>query len=104
MALCATDFESYVGFQQQAERYRYQLAQAMNELQMKYISNRKPGPEDKPYTISHNHWKEIPDFTPQQASIGIALIHEAGSMLALLLWSILSVILLIRLSKKAKAV
>jgi len=104
MALSGTDFESYVVFQQEAERYRYQLAQAMNELQMKYISNKKTGPDDKPYAISHEHWKEIPDFKPQYPTTGIALKHVAGSMLALLLWGILSIALLIRLSKKAKAI
>jgi ABC-2 type transport system permease protein len=104
MALSGTDFESYVAFQQEAEEYRYQLAQAMNELQMKFISNQKLGPDDKPYTISHEHWKALPDFKPQQATIGTALRHEAGSVLALVMWSILSVLFLIRLSKKAKAV
>jgi len=35
MALSGTDFSSYVHFQNQAEAYHYQLAQTMNELQMK---------------------------------------------------------------------
>jgi ABC-2 type transport system permease protein len=104
MALSGTDFESYVSFQQEAESYRYQLAQAMNELQMKFISNEKPGPNDKPYIISQKHWKEFPDFKPQHQSIGAALRNELGSILSLALWTIVSVALIIRLSKKAKAI
>ena len=42
MAMAGSDFESYINFQQQAEAYRYSLAQRMNELQTKYISNAKP--------------------------------------------------------------
>lgn len=104
MALSGTDFESYVVFQQEAERYRYQLAQTMNELQMKFISNEKLGPNDKPYSISHEHWKEVPDFKPQHLSVGAALHNEVGSILSLVFWTLLSIALIIRLSKKAKAI
>jgi len=41
MAICGTDFESYTNFQKQSEKYRYALAQKMNELQIKYISPKK---------------------------------------------------------------
>ena len=104
MALSGTDFESYVMFQQEAERYRYELAQAMNELQMKFISNRKLGADDKPYTISREHWKDVPDFKPQHPGIRDALRHQAGSILALVLWSVLTVAFILFLSKKAKAI
>jgi ABC-2 type transport system permease protein len=104
MALSGTDFESYVAFQQEAEEYRYQLAQAMNELQMKFISNQKLGPDEKPYTISHEHWKELPDFKPKNPGIGVALRHAGTSILALLLWGALSIVFIILLSRKAKAI
>lgn len=104
MALSGTDFESYVAFQQEAERYRYQLAQTMNELQMKFISNEKLGPNDKPYTISHEHWKEFPDFKPQHLRVDTALHNELGAILSLTLWTALSIVLVIRLSKEAKAI
>jgi ABC-2 type transport system permease protein len=104
MALSATDFESYVAFQQEAEDYRYRLAQTMNELQMKFISNEKLSPDDKPYTISHEHWKRFPDFKARHPSIGAALRHEVGSILALLLWGALSIVFIIVLSGKAKAI
>ena len=104
MALSGTDFESYVAFQQQAETYRYRLAQEMNELQMELISNTAPGPGDQPQVISRDHWKEFPDFQPQFISIRSALRSEALSILALLAWSIASVGLMAYLSNKAKAI
>ena len=59
MAFTGTDFESYIAFQKEAEDYRYQLAQTMNALQIELIGNKKPGPNDKPYTISRDHWKDF---------------------------------------------
>lgn len=104
MALCGTDFASYVSFQEQAEAYRYRLAQEMNELQMKYISNAKQGPNDKPYAITSEHWKQFPDFKYQFATIGNVLNSEAWSIVSLLVWSLLLFVLIIILSGKMKAI
>lgn len=104
MSLAGTDFESYQFFQHQAESYRYQLAQKMNELQMEFISNSKLGPTDKPYAISHQHWKEFPDFTHQFVSAGIALQNERVPVAALAGWSVLSFLLIFYVSKNAKTV
>lgn len=104
MTLSGTDFGSYVAFQKQAEAYRYQLAQEMNELQMELISNKKPGPDDLPQIISQDHWKAFPDFQHQLISPRSALRSESLSIIALLAWSIVSVGLIIYLSKKAKAI
>lgn len=104
MAFSGTDFESYVCFQKQAEAYRYQLAQKMNALQMEYISNVKLGPDDKPYTISHEHWKGLPDFKHQFITTRAVLRNEAWSIVALFAWSVGSFALIIKLSKKAKTI
>lgn len=104
MALTATDFESYVAFQKEAEDYRYKLAQKMNELQMQFISNRKPGPNDRPYVISRDHWKEFPDFEPKFNSIGVALRAELWSVACLLTWCIISLLLITGIAKKVKAI
>ncbi len=104
MSLSGTDFESYISFQNQAEGYRYTLAQEMNELQMKFISNAKPAPGDKPITISNEHWKEFPDFKHQFVDTGTSLQNESLSIAALICWSIVSLTLILYLSKKAKAV
>lgn len=104
MALAGTDFESYVTFQKETEDYRYQLAQTMNELQIKLISNRKPGPNDKPYSISRDHWKNFPDFKPRFNGIAAALRSEVWSVISLSGWSVLSILLISRVAKNAKAI
>jgi ABC-2 type transport system permease protein len=86
MALSGTDYATYADFQQQAERYRYDLAQHLNELQIKYISNKKLGPNDNPYTISRANWEAMPDFTYQPLSVGATLMQSWRSLLALVVW------------------
>jgi ABC-2 type transport system permease protein len=104
MALSGTDFSSYVHFQNQAEAYRYQLAQTMNELQMKYIGNETPKPGEKSPSISRAHWQEFPDFIYRFQSVRSAIQREAWSIAALLLWGAASVILTIIVSGKIKAI
>lgn len=87
MALSGTDYASYVDFQRQAERYRYDMAQKLNELQIRLISNTKPGRTDKPHRIDRNHWQEIPDFTYQPPGVAGVFEHEATSLLAFAGWA-----------------
>lgn len=90
MTLAKTDFESYVSFQQQAEDYRYQLAQTMNGLQMKYISSSRPsGSEGQVHVVSREHWKAFPDFNYQFPSQRASLQHSYPLWLALGAWSML---------------
>jgi ABC-2 type transport system permease protein len=104
MALTGADFASYRDFQDQAETYRYQLAQRLNTLQMEHISNRKPGPEDKPYTISSRYWKDLPDFDYQFRGSGFVLQNEVLSVVALLFWIGLLLLLLFTVTKRFKAI
>lgn len=105
MALAGTDFESYANFQKQAESYRYQLAQKMNELQMKYISAKKvSGSEGKVHVVDKAEWKAFPDFEHQQFSLNAVFSNEMISIFSLILWTGLLVFLTIYLSRKAKAI
>ncbi|MEM7372460.1 MAG: DUF3526 domain-containing protein [Bacteroidota bacterium] len=105
MAISASDFESYVDFQQQAESYRYQLAQRMNELQMKYISTKKiSGSEGKVHVVNRAEWKAFPDFHHHNLPLRFAIRNEALSLLSILLWTFLSIGALMHLSRKAKAI
>jgi ABC-2 type transport system permease protein len=103
MALTGSDFASYMNFMDQAETYRYHLAQRMNALQMQYISNEKLGEKDKPYSISRAHWEEMPDFKYQFQNSGVIFRQEQLSIAALLFWLILPVTLLFTLTSKFKA-
>lgn len=104
MAMSGTDFQSYVRFQQQTEAFRYCLAQHMNDLQIKLVSNKKLSPTDKPYSISSAHWKAFPDFSYQGLTPAAAIGGEALSVVALLFWAVLLVVVVVALSKKLKAV
>lgn len=86
MALSGTDYASYVDFGQQAEQYRYDMAQKMNALQVEFISNQKPGPTDKPARIDHKHWEEVPQFSYRSPGVGAVLRDEWLSLLALVFW------------------
>ncbi len=86
MALSGTDYASYIDFQRQAEQYRYNMAQKMNGLQINYISNRKPGPTDKPLLVDKTHWNDVPDFVYTPPGLAKVLTQNAGSLLAVGCW------------------
>lgn len=88
MALSGTDYITYADFQEQAEQYRYKMAQHMNALQVRYIPNKKLGPNDKPYAIDKTNWTSLPDFTYKPMSVGAILTHAWRSVLALFVWFI----------------
>jgi len=104
MGLSNTDYESYVDFQKQAEDYRYAMAQKMNGLQIKYISNKKPGPNDKPLTIGKEHWADVEEFHYEPKKIGTVLKNEIISIISIILWISLLFILVRIASKKLKAI
>ncbi|CAM3534634.1 ABC transporter permease [Flavobacterium chungbukense] len=104
MGLSNTDYESYVDFQKQAEDYRYKMAQKMNALQIKYISNKKPGPNDKPLTIGKEHWADVEEFHYEAKTIGTILKNEAVSIISIILWIAALIILIQIASKKLKAI
>lgn len=104
MALSSTDFASFTDFQKQAEQYRYHLAQEMNELQMKYISNEAKGSSDKKHILDKKHWQEVEEFTYKESSISLVLKNEWISFAAFLFWISLLTFLVIKLSKTLKAI
>ncbi len=105
MIMSATDFSSYIDFQKQADDYRYQLAQTMNELQMEYISpKRKSGSEGKVHVVGHEHWEEFPDFAHKPMSFNSSIKQVFPALLSIVLWTIVAFILLVFTSKNAKAV
>lgn len=102
MALTGADYANYLDFQQQTEKFRYELAQKMNALQIEHISNVKQGENDKPYTISHTYWSELPDFNYQFKTIAWVLKNEVSSVLALLTWFAVLITLLFTVTKRLK--
>jgi ABC-2 type transport system permease protein len=104
MTLSGTDFSAYVHYQQQAEQYRYKLAQQMNDWQIEYIPNKAPKEGSHALHIDKKHWQEFPDFNFQYNNFGAVLQSSFISSAALLGWLIISLLLIVLLSKKLKAV
>ncbi|MEA5429211.1 ABC transporter permease [Arcicella lustrica] len=104
MALASTDFASYINFQEQAEQYRYEMAQKMNELQIKFISNKKPAVGEKPHTIDKKHWEEMHEFAYKEAEVSTVFSHEIISIFAFIFWIGLLLFFIRILSKTLKAI
>ncbi|MDR7209445.1 DUF3526 domain-containing protein [Flavobacterium piscis] len=104
MGLSNTDYDSYIDFQKQAEAYRYSMAQKMNALQIKYISNKKPGPNDKPLTIGKEHWADVQEFHYEPKGIISVLKSEIVSIISIILWICLLFIFIKIAAKNLKAI
>jgi ABC-2 type transport system permease protein len=104
MALCNTDFDTYTCFQQQAEDYRYALAQEMNELQINLIPNKKLPDTAKGYTIDKKHWAAFKDFSYRQPSLKTSLQSKILVLCSLLSWFAMIIMLANILCKKLKPV
>ena len=104
MTLSGTDFSTYINFQHQADEYRYELAQTMNELQMEYISpKKKSGSEGKKHVIDHKHWQEFKDFKHRPIKFKSTLKEALLPLISIVLWTIGVFGLLLFTSKRAKA-
>lgn len=104
MGLSNTDYDSYIDFQKQAEEYRYTMAQKMNALQVKYISNKKPAATDKPLAINKEHWAEVAELHYQPKGVLHVLKSEIISIISIILWiSLLSILVKIA-AKNLKAI
>lgn len=104
MAFAGSDFEAYSSFQQQAEVYRYKLAQHMNDLQIKYVSNDRPKEGSHVLHIEKNHWQELEDFHLESLSIRKIFQNEWPSIAALLFWLLLSLAGISIISKRLKII
>jgi ABC-2 type transport system permease protein len=104
MALAGTDYNSYTGFQDQAEQYRYHISQEMNELQIKYMVKTKKSNGIAPKTLSRKHWEEMHDFEYISPKIASVFSQEILSILSLIFWSMLLWFSIHQISKTLKAI
>ena len=86
MGFSGTDYEMYLSFQDQAEAYRYQLAQTMNELQIELISNKVKNSSDPAARLSSDYWDRFPDFHPSFLAEKEVLRNNLSGIGVLLLW------------------
>ena len=104
MALSSTDFPTFIDFQEQAESYRYKMAQEMNVLQMKYISNTAKSSAGQENIISKKYWADLDDFDYKPAGIISVFKHEIISIVAFIFWIAMLFFLIRILSKTLKAI
>jgi len=103
MTISGTDFANYIDFQQQADDYRYQLSQRMNELQMQYISPKKTsGSEGKTHVVGHEHWEDFPDFKHEPLSFKKSIKEASFALFSMILWVLFCLGLLSLTAKKAR--
>ena len=86
MTLAGTDYYAYRNFRDQAEAYRYDLAQTMNELQMKLIGNDIASSADKRAALSRQYWIDFEDFQQRPVALGESLAAEWLPLAILLGW------------------
>ncbi len=103
MALAGTDYAAYNDFATQAEDYRYQLAQTMNQLQIKHIGNNTKSSANKQSIISRKYWAAFPDFTYRFLAFGQVFKHEILSVLSLMVWLVGLLVLVNYATKQLKA-
>lgn len=103
MSLVGTDYRSYLHFQNQAESYRYKLAQTMNELQIELIGKRVSDTSGPVSQISQSHWVDFPDFHPSFLPSSQVLSFAASSLLSLIFWLIFMTGVISVFSRKIKA-
>lgn len=104
MCVAGTGFAAYLNFQDQADAYRYSLAQTMNELQMEFISPKKEsGSEGKKHVIGHKHWEEFSDFVHQPMPLSRSLASAAFALFSLLFWIFVALGFLNNTAKTASA-
>lgn len=103
MTLSGTDFSSYIDFQEQADEYRYNLAQTMNELQMEYIKPDASSSEGKINVVGHEHWEEFADFEHSPAPFTRSISEASLALVSIGLWLLFTFGLLSFTAKKASA-
>lgn len=104
MIATGTDFFSYTQFQKQAEEFRYQMAQHLNDLQIKYISNIKPEKGGPAAVIDKDNWKKFPDFKYQYTPVLESIKEQSMPALALLLWLVICIIAIEISGRKLKLI
>ena len=91
MMASGTDYFSYRQFQEQAEDYRYKMAQHLNRLQIEQISNIKPEKGGPPAIIDSDNWRKFPDFNYQFTSFSKSISAQYLPVMALLFWLLICI-------------
>jgi ABC-2 type transport system permease protein len=86
MAAAGTDLASFRDFLEQGERYRYDLIQGLNKLQVDHVEYKDDVDRNKENRVSSAHWQEFPEFQYRPAPVGDTLARLAPAGIALAAW------------------
>lgn len=104
MSLSGSDFYTYTDFLSQTEAYRYQQSQYLNELQMKFISNKAKSSEGKVHVVDKSYWKTAPKFSYQYVSISETIYNQIIAVIALIIWLLLTIVIITKFSNRFKII
>ncbi|CAL2091152.1 ABC transporter permease [Tenacibaculum sp. 190524A05c] len=104
MGLSGTDFNTYVSFLKQTEDYRYSQSQYMNELQMKFISNKAKSSEGKVHVVKKEYWQNAPKFQYEFISVSKTIESQILSLITLCIWLGVSVFIIIKFYHRFKII
>ncbi|MCI0388882.1 MAG: DUF3526 domain-containing protein [Acidobacteria bacterium] len=82
MALAGSDLAHYTDFQWQAEAFRFEMVQKLNQLHLTEIKFEN----DRAQRVSHERWQEFPAFEFHPQTVGWALKQQWLSVAALFGW------------------
>lgn len=89
MTASGTDLESFRGFLDQAEQYRYALIQGLNKLEADKISYADDKNPDKENRVSRANWMAFPTFDYHAAPVAEIVRRAAPAAAVLLFWLLL---------------
>lgn len=88
-ALAGSNLAHFAEFQWQAESFRYEMVQKLNQLHMDEIKFEN----DRAQRISRERWQDFPEFTFRAPTIGWAIRQQGLAVLSLLGWSVALLVL-----------
>lgn len=91
-AAAGTDLRAQLVFQREAESFRYQFVQQLNQLHRDLV----PFNGDRDTRLSADHWKAFADFRPTSPTFAESFADTVPLWLALLAWALLPIALLTR--------
>lgn len=104
MSFSGTDFDTYVNFLSQTEKYRYKQSQYMNKLQMKFISSKATSSEGKVNVIDKSYWKSVPKFKYEYISVRKTLNQQLLAIVSLFVWFVLALLFINKFSNRIKII
>lgn len=94
MALAGSDLAHYADFQWQAETFRFEMVQQLNQLHLTEIKF----DNDRNQRVHKERWQDFPAFTFRPQTIGWALQQHWLSVASLLGWSVLLIFIIRRIT------